>query len=119
MSDGSAELRFLDPDTFAERRRVTVTDGVPIPALNELEYVRGEIFANVWQTNLVARIAPATGRVLGWIDLTGLLSPAEAGRRGRPERHRLRRRAAIACSSQASCGRRCSRSRSGRLQIAD
>jgi len=78
MSDGSAALRFLDPDTFAERRRVTVTDGVPIPALNELEWVRGELFANVWQTNLVARIAPATGRVLGWIDLTGLLSPAES-----------------------------------------
>ena len=78
MSDGSAALRFLDPETFAERRRVTVTDGVSIPAINELEYVRGEIFANVWQTNLIARIAPATGRVLGWVDLTGLLTPAES-----------------------------------------
>lgn len=79
MSDGTASLRFLDPASFAERRRITVTDGgVPVPSLNELEYVKGQIYANVWQTNLIARIDPATGRVLGWIDLTGLLSPADA-----------------------------------------
>jgi glutamine cyclotransferase len=79
MSDGTAQLRFLDPDTFAERRRVTVTDGgVPIPALNELEYVRGEIYANVWQTTLIARIAPGSGRVLGWVDLKGILPASEA-----------------------------------------
>jgi len=79
MSDGSAALRFLDPVTFAERRRVTVTDdGVPVTRLNELEYVKGEVYANVWQTNLIARIAPDSGRVLGWIDCTGLLSATEA-----------------------------------------
>jgi len=79
MSDGSAALRFLDPASFAERRRVTVTDGgIPVERLNELEYVKGQIYANVWQTNLIARIAPETGRVLGWIDLTGLLPAADS-----------------------------------------
>jgi glutaminyl-peptide cyclotransferase len=79
MSDGSAALRFLDPVSFAERRRVTVTDGgVPVAHLNELEYVKGEIYANVWQTNLIARIAPDSGRVVGWIDLTGLLPAADS-----------------------------------------
>jgi len=78
MSDGSAGIRFLDPDTFAERRRVVVADaGVPITRLNELEYVRGEIYANVWQTDTIVRIAPDSGRVLGWIDLRGLLGTAE------------------------------------------
>jgi glutaminyl-peptide cyclotransferase len=78
MSDGSASLRFLDPATFAERRRLLVTDaGVPIKDLNELEYVDGEIYANVWQTDFVARISPSNGRVLGWIPLRDLLSPAE------------------------------------------
>lgn len=75
MSDGSASLRFLDPKTLAETRRLLVTDaGIVIRDLNELEWVNGEIYANVWQTNFIARIAPSTGRVLGWIDLTGLLS---------------------------------------------
>jgi glutamine cyclotransferase len=79
MSDGSDQLRVLEPATFAERRRVSVTAaGVPVRRLNELEYVRGEIFANVWQTDYVARIDPASGRVNGWIDLRGLLSPGEA-----------------------------------------
>jgi len=78
MSDGSASLRFLDPATFAEQRRIFVTDaGRPITRLNELEYVRGEIFANVWQTDSIVRIAPDSGRVRGWIDLRGLLAPAE------------------------------------------
>jgi glutaminyl-peptide cyclotransferase len=73
MSDGTAELRFLDPATLAERRRITVTDqGVPVPRLNELEWVNGEVFANVWQTPMIARIDPATGNVTGWIDLTAL-----------------------------------------------
>jgi glutamine cyclotransferase len=75
MSDGSAALRFLDPSTFAERRRITVSDnGVPIKQLNELEFVKGEILANVWTTDFVARVAPGTGRVTGWIDLRGLLT---------------------------------------------
>ena len=79
MSDGSASLRVIDPRTFAERRRIVVSDaGAPVANLNELEMVRGEIFANVWQTNTIVRIAPDTGNVLGWIDLRGLLTTAEA-----------------------------------------
>lgn len=78
MSDGSATLRFLDPVTFGVQREVPVTDGGrPVVRLNELEYVNGEVFANVWQTDWVARIDPQTGRVLGWIDLSGLLAPEE------------------------------------------
>ena len=74
MSDGTAQLRFLDGDTFAERRRLTVThDGQPVEKLNELEWVRGEIWANIYQSNLIARIDPGSGVVVGWIDLTGLL----------------------------------------------
>src|SRR6476660_8337802 len=78
MSDGSDELRFLDPVTFAEKRRLKVTAaGAPLRDLNEIEYVKGEIFANVWQTDYVVRIDPASGKVTGYIDLRGLLSPAE------------------------------------------
>jgi glutaminyl-peptide cyclotransferase len=78
MSDGSDELRYLDPVTFTEKRRLKVTaDGAPLRNLNELEYVKGEIFANIWQTDYVARIVPATGKVTAYIDLRGLLSPAE------------------------------------------
>jgi glutamine cyclotransferase len=74
MSDGTAELRFLDPATFKERRRVTVTaGGRPVTRLNELEWVKGEIFANVWMTPVVARIDPRTGNVTGWIDLRPLV----------------------------------------------
>jgi glutaminyl-peptide cyclotransferase len=75
MSDGSDSLRFLDPETLRETGRVAVRDGsLAIRNLNELEYVRDEIFANVWHTDRIARIAPETGRVTGWIDLRGLLS---------------------------------------------
>ena len=74
MSDGTADLRFIDPVTFKERRRITVTDGgVPIKYLNELEWIKGEIFANVYTTDYIARIDPSTGRVAGWIDIRGLL----------------------------------------------
>lgn len=74
MSDGTPELRFLDPATFKELRRVKVTaDGQPVHELNELEWVDGEILANVWQTDRIARIDPKTGRVTAWIDLAGLL----------------------------------------------
>ncbi|HEY8877763.1 MAG TPA: glutaminyl-peptide cyclotransferase [Roseateles sp.] len=74
MSDGSPELRFLDPNTFKEQRRVRVTaDGKPVDQLNELEWVEGEVLANVWMTDRIARIDPKTGRVTGWIDLSGLL----------------------------------------------
>src|SRR5262249_54880688 len=78
MSDGSDELRYLDPITFAEKRRLKVTaEGAPLRNLNELEYVRGEIFANIWQTDYVARISPSTGKLTGSVDLRGLLTPAE------------------------------------------
>ena len=78
MSDGSEFLRFLDPGTFAEKRRVRVTvAGAPLKNLNELEYVKGEVFANVWQTDYVARIDPATGNVNGYIDFRGLLTSRE------------------------------------------
>ena len=74
LSDGTPNLRFLDPKTFKEIRRVRVTDGGnPIENLNELEYIHGEIYANVWNTNRIARISPRTGEVLRWIDLTGIL----------------------------------------------
>jgi glutamine cyclotransferase len=77
MSDGTNRLRFLNPATFAVVRTVAVHDaGRPVRNLNELEYVRGEIYANVWPTDRIARIDPASGRVLGWLDLAGLL-PAE------------------------------------------
>lgn len=80
-SDGSASLRFLDPDTFAEVRRLAVTDqGRPVARLNELEYVGGVILANVWQTERIAMIDPASGRVIGWLDLAGLLPAGERGR---------------------------------------
>ena len=76
LSDGTATLHFLDPDTMKERRRVVVRDhGRPVTELNELEYIRGQIYANVWHSDRIARISPATGKVLGWIDLSGLLPP--------------------------------------------
>jgi len=78
QSDGTAELRFVDPQTLQEKRRLKVTaDGRPVDQLNELEWVDGEIYANVWQTDKIARIDPKTGKVLGWIDLAGLLPKAE------------------------------------------
>jgi len=79
MSDGSDSLRFLDPATFNERRpRLKVTAaGTPLKNINELEYVKGEVFANVWQTDYIARINPDTGQVAGWVDLRGLLTPRE------------------------------------------
>lgn len=74
MSDGSSVLRILDPDTLTAVGSIMVTaDGVPVTNLNELEWVDGEIYANVWLTDRIARIDPATGHVVGWIDLTGLL----------------------------------------------
>ena len=79
MSDGTEALRFLDPKTLKETGRVIVKDGGrPVPQLNELEIVKGEIYANVWGQDRIARISPKTGQVLGWIDLRGLLSPQEA-----------------------------------------
>jgi glutamine cyclotransferase len=75
MSDGTATLHFLDPESLAETGEIDVYDDRgPVVNLNELEYVKGEIYANVWQTDRIARIDPQTGQVTGWIDLTGLLS---------------------------------------------
>ncbi len=73
-SDGTATLRFRDPETFKETHHVIVKDGSqPILQLNELEYVKGEIYANVWHSDRIARISPRDGHVIGWIDLTGIL----------------------------------------------
>ena len=85
MSDGSSSLRVLDPATLEEKRRIPVTaEGRPVDQLNELEWVKGEIYANIWQTNRIARIDPATGQVKGWIDLTGLLT-SQGPVAGRPD----------------------------------
>jgi len=78
MSDGTPDIRFIDPETLKETGRITVTDrGQPVRNVNELEWVKGEILANIWQTNEIARIDPKTGRVTGWIDLSGLLGPGD------------------------------------------
>ncbi len=78
MSDGSSFLYFLDPDTFQRTHQVQVIGpGGPIRRLNELEYINGEVFANVWKTDRIARIEPETGHLLAWIDLEGLLAPED------------------------------------------
>lgn len=83
LSDGSATLRFLDPKTFLEVRRVKVTaDGIAVNQLNELEVVEGEIFANIWHTNTIARIDQATGKITGWIDFGKLYPDAGKGPNG-------------------------------------
>jgi glutamine cyclotransferase len=74
MSDGTNQIRFLDPETFAVRRTISVFENAqPLAELNELEYVKGEIYANVWRTDRIVRIDPRDGRLLGIIDLAGLL----------------------------------------------
>ena len=79
MSDGSDTLFFLDPETFKEVKRISVSDqNEPVENLNELEYINGEIFANVWMSDRIARISPQTGQVVGWIDLSGLRNPSLA-----------------------------------------
>jgi glutaminyl-peptide cyclotransferase len=78
MSDGTPELRFLDPQSLAEAGRLEVTyEGQPLRNLNELEWVRDQIYANIWQTDWIARIDPDSGAVVGLIDLRGLLPVAE------------------------------------------
>jgi len=80
MSDGTSDLRVLDPKTLREIRRIHVTaHGKPVDQLNELEWVQGTVLANIWQTDRIARIDPETGEVVAWVDLTGLL----------PERDRM------------------------------
>jgi len=74
MSDGTAQLRFLDPETLSEQRRITVSfNGQSIDRLNELEYVRGEIWANIWYDSRIARIDPVSGKVVDWIDIAPLM----------------------------------------------
>jgi glutaminyl-peptide cyclotransferase len=78
MSDGTNRITYRDPETFEETRHIDITDGnQPVINLNELEYINGEIWANVYMTDYVARIDPETGRVVGWIDFSGLLSEHE------------------------------------------
>lgn len=81
MSDGTPQIRLWDAATLAEKSRITVKDGdQAVAQLNELEYVKDEIFANVWQTDRIVRFSPKDGHVTGWIDMTGLLSPDERSR---------------------------------------
>jgi glutamine cyclotransferase len=78
MSDGSAQIRVWDPNTLREMGRITVKDGAKeVESLNELEFIRGEIWANIWLTDKIVRFSPKDGRVTGWIDLAGILTPAE------------------------------------------
>jgi glutamine cyclotransferase len=77
-SDGTAILRFRDPKTFRETRHIVVKDGRhTVEQLNELEYVKGEIYANIWHSDRIARISPKDGHVIGWIDLTGLMPASQ------------------------------------------
>jgi glutamine cyclotransferase len=80
LSDGTATLQFMDAETFALKRKVAVTlNGNPINYLNELEYINGEVWANVWQTDFIVRIDPATGVVNSFIDLAGLSEKTSLG----------------------------------------
>lgn len=75
MSDGTPSIRILDPNTFAQTGSIHVTaNGKPLAQINELEWVKGEIYANIWQTAIIARIDPKTGNVVGWIDLRPLVA---------------------------------------------
>ena len=79
MSDGSAMLRFRDPATFRPTREVVVREGArPVDALNELEFVDGALFANIWQSDRIARIDPASGAVTGWLDLSPIAARERA-----------------------------------------
>jgi glutaminyl-peptide cyclotransferase len=78
MSDGTPVIRILDPDTLKQTGQIDVTaDGQPLQNINELEWVKGQIYANVWLTTRIARIDPASGKVVGWIELAGLVPPAD------------------------------------------
>ena len=79
LGDGTSVIRFLDPTSFRETKRISVNDdkGQPLKNLNELEYIHGEIYSNIWQTDQIVRISPRTGKVLGWIDLSGLMDKGQ------------------------------------------
>jgi glutamine cyclotransferase len=81
MSDGTDKLYFRDPATFAVTRTVAVRDGTrPVSQLNELEWINGEVFANIWQSDSIVRINPQSGEVVGWVNLRGLFSSSDRGR---------------------------------------
>jgi len=81
LTDGTSGVRVIDPNGFRVVRRIRVTEaGKGVHMLNELEWVRGELWANVYETTLVARIDPTTGRVVGWVDLAKLLPEAQRDR---------------------------------------
>ncbi len=78
MSDGTSTLHFLDPETFEEISQIEISaNNIPVTRINELEYIQGEIYANIWLTERIARIDPLSGQVVGWIDLKGILSPED------------------------------------------
>lgn len=78
MSNGTSKIQYLDPNTLSTTKVIEVTDeGMPVLNINELEYINGEIWSNVWTTDRVARIDPVTGKVKSWIDLSGLMTSAE------------------------------------------
>ena len=80
MSDGTEKIRFLDPSTFEVKKTISVYDNkIPLTELNELEYIKGELYANIWHTDRIVRIDPRSGKILGTIDLTGLLPATERG----------------------------------------
>src|SRR6516165_1463339 len=81
LSDGTAYLKFLDPKTYRVKGRMKVVDeaGAPVENLNELEFVKGEIWANIWHSNDIVRVSPRTGKVLGRVDLSGIIDPRELG----------------------------------------
>jgi glutaminyl-peptide cyclotransferase len=113
MSDGTPELRFLNSQTLHETNRIQVTlDGKPVRYVNELEWVKGEIYANVWETNWIARIDPKDGHVVGVINLAGLCSahPIKSPVRTRYSTVLRMTPRAIACSSPVRIGRSCLRS---------
>ena len=75
ISDGTSTVHFLDPDTFKEIGKIEVYENnTPVTRINELEYIKGKIYANIWQTDLIAIINPLNGSITGWIDLKGILS---------------------------------------------
>jgi glutamine cyclotransferase len=79
LSDGTNRIRFLDPATFQVQRTISVYDnGQPLTELNELEYIKGEIYANIWKTDRIVRIDPTTGKINAWIDMTGLHHSGDA-----------------------------------------
>ena len=111
VSDGTATIRFLDPATLQTTSQITASDDRGLVTnLNELEYIRGEIYANIWQTDRIARIDPASGKVLGWLDLSGLSRRKIASNRWMFSTALRMMRPMIVCLSLANGGRNCLKS---------